>query len=233
MKLPSGYSIGSFYTSHFISIIRLSITALEGWNLRLVDESERNTANFIWVISRGSAACYFADISWQPTNQIARDCCADVRGWSVSCREIGIEFQSNRVSFDGFLFEPFMKTLRESTHSLIPTPRQAKEAFSTVDVSGFVPLWRNAFREERYVHVNANFNQTWRPLILRMLWLQCVWLCAEQRSERMQTAEHVSWPNLVFVQGQKWTAEIVSFVQYPLGFHWERARCEYSYFVVF
>lgn len=33
-----------------------------------------------------------------------------------------------------------MKTLRESTHSLIPTPRQAKEAFSTVDVSGFVPL---------------------------------------------------------------------------------------------
>lgn len=26
-----------------------------------------------------------------------RDCCADVRGWSVSCREIGIEFQSNWI----------------------------------------------------------------------------------------------------------------------------------------
>lgn len=41
MKLPSGHSIGSFYTSHFISIIPLSITAREAWNLSVVDESER------------------------------------------------------------------------------------------------------------------------------------------------------------------------------------------------
>ena len=41
------------------------------------------------------------------TNHIAGYCCCDVRGWSVSCRESGIQFQPSEV--DGFLFDALRK----------------------------------------------------------------------------------------------------------------------------
>lgn len=236
MKLPSGHSIGSFYTSHFISIIGLSITSREDWNLILVDESERNTANFIWVISRGSVPCYFTDVSWQLTNQIARDCCADVRGWSVSCREIGIEFQSNRVWW--FPLWGFYENFAwKYTFSKIDTPPSQESFHFTLDVttSRFARSRRNAFRREKDVHVKLLriSNQTWRPFILRMLWLQYVWLCAEQLSDKMQTVELVPWLSLVFVLGQEWIAKIVNFAQYLREFQRRLPRCECSYFLAF
>ena len=40
----------------------------------------------------------------QPTNQIVSNCVLGARGWSVSCRETSIQFQSTSV-IDGFLFE--------------------------------------------------------------------------------------------------------------------------------
>ena len=40
IKLTSAHSIGSLYTSHFISIILLSITFWEGWNRSDMDELE-------------------------------------------------------------------------------------------------------------------------------------------------------------------------------------------------
>ena len=105
MKLPSGHSIGSFYTSHFISIIPLSITAREAWNLSVVDESERNTANFIWVTSRGSAPCYFTDISWQLTNQTYGIVVLTFVGGQFHVVKLALNF--NRTELDGFLFEIF------------------------------------------------------------------------------------------------------------------------------
>lgn len=112
MKLPYAHSIGSFYTSHFISILRLSITSLEAWNPSLVDESERNTANFIWVISRGSRPCYFTTFrdSWP----IRRHTIVVLTFVGGQFHVVKLALNFNRTEFDGFLFEAFMKTLREN-----------------------------------------------------------------------------------------------------------------------
>ena len=126
-----------------------------------------------------------------------------------------------------------LKSLRESRHFTTPTPRQAKEPFNW----RWILLGRRShYAEETFPRGEicesaADFNQTWRPFILRMLWLQCVWLYAEQRSGKMQTVEHVFWPVLVFVLRQQWAAKIANFAQYLRGFHWVRLHCEYDFSV--
>ena len=210
----------------------LSIKLNGGWNVRLLDESERSTANFIWVISRGSTPCYFTDISWQSANHITRYCCPDVRGWSVSCREIGIGFQSKWMWW--FPLWSFIKTLRESTYSVKGHPARHRKLL-VHDRCSWVRVCvevKEHFCKGQRCSSESAANQTWRPFILRMLWLQCFWLYTERHLDknRNQTVEHVSLTSNVFVLGHEWFAKIANFVQYLRGFHWGLLYCEYSYF---
>lgn len=70
-------------------------------------------------------------------------------------------------------------------------------------------MWEECFPSGGTCERAADFNQIWRPCILRVLWLQYVWLYAEHRSHKMKTGEHVFLPRLAFVLGQEWTAKIV------------------------
>lgn len=132
MKLTSVHSIGSFYTSHFISIIPLSITLREGWNLSLVDESERIEEILFGLYPVAQVLVISPTAPWRWP--IRARGIVDVTFVGGQFHVVKVAFNFNRGEFDGFLFEALWKLCVKGTHSLIPTPRQVKEAF-TVDES--------------------------------------------------------------------------------------------------
>lgn len=171
MKLTSVQSIGSFHTSHSISIIPLSITLREGWNLSLVDESERIQQILFGLYP--AAQVLVISPTARDSDQSERALLLLWRSWVVSF----MSWKWHSISIELSWWFPlwgFVETLREGTHSLIPTPRQAQEAFKVDENSTFVRAASKKLSScvvFRGICENVvDFNQIWRPFILWMPW---------------------------------------------------------------
>lgn len=223
MKLTSVHSIGSFYTSHFISIIPLSITLREGWNLSLVDESERIQQILFGLYP--AAKVLVISPTARKGDQSERLLLLLWRSWVVSfMSKSSIQFQS-----DGFLFEALWKLCVKvhilkyrhpaKLRKLLPRWNclfvccASKKCFSSVVCRG---ICENV----------VDFNQRWRPFILWMLWLQHVWLCVDCRSEKMQVARRVLQPSRAFALEQEFLAKTANYREYLRGFLCKRPHCE-------